>query len=40
MRVSQGISLPTPENSWANTGITFQRISQTTPAAMVMTAAG
>ena len=35
-RVRKGSSPPRPANSWANTGITFQRMIVTTPAAITM----
>ena len=39
-RVRKGSSPPRPANSWANTGITFQRMIVTTPAAMTMIETG
>ena len=39
-RVRKGSSPPRPANSWANTGMTFQRMIVTTPAAITMIETG
>ena len=40
MRVGRGSVAPSPWNSMAKVGMTFQRMTTTTPMAMVMTATG